>query len=250
MCGAELKVLPEVVQRVSALLQCKHHPHLPVMRDDAVRTARQAADALGVALGQIAKSIVFRRQSDDVAVLVITSGDRRVDESKLELLVCLDGERLARANAEFVKAKTGFSVGGVAPVAHTTATVVLIDRSLFRFVEIWAAAGHPHAVFRLSPQDLERLTAAPVVDVALDTGEEQLALERAVTLVRMRAAMIGNNKDVPSPCISVCRMSDLSGLCQGCFRTSEEIAGWSSAGDTSKLQIWKLVGQRMDALQT
>ncbi|KQU82445.1 cys-tRNA(pro)/cys-tRNA(cys) deacylase [Variovorax sp. Root318D1] len=161
MCGAELHSLPEGVQRVSRMLQDAGHPHLPRMLDDACRTAQQAADALGILVGQIAKSIIFRRKSDDVAVLVITSGDKRVDEKKVDALVGKTG----RADAEFVKARTGFTIGGVSPVAHATPPVVLIDRELFRFEEIWAAAGHPHAVFQLRPQDLEKLTGAPVADV-------------------------------------------------------------------------------------
>ena len=162
MCGAELHSLPEGVQRVARALQAVGHPHAPVMLDGAARTAQQAADALGIAVGQIAKSIIFRRQSDDAAVLVITSGDRRVDEKKVEALVGKTG----RADADFVKARTGFSIGGVSPLAHAEPPVTLIDRDLFRFEEIWAAAGHPHGVFRLRPQDLERLTGAPVADVA------------------------------------------------------------------------------------
>jgi prolyl-tRNA editing enzyme YbaK/EbsC (Cys-tRNA(Pro) deacylase) len=161
MCGAELKALPEGVQRVAAALEALGHPHAPVMLDDAARTAQQAADALGVAVGQIAKSIIFRRKADGVAVLVVTSGDRRVDEKKVEALV----GRLGRADAEFVKAATGFSIGGVSPLAHATKPVTLIDRELFRFEEIWAAAGHPHGVFKLRPQDLVSLTGAPVADV-------------------------------------------------------------------------------------
>lgn len=155
------------------------------MLDAAARTAQQAADALGVALGQIAKSIVFRRRPDDVAVLVVTSGDRRVDEGRVAKLVCGGGLTLGRADAEFVKASTGFSIGGVAPLAHYTSRgdasggirlgsgpaahahscVTLIDRELFRFDAIWAAAGHPHAVFQLTPQQLLQLTGAPVADV-------------------------------------------------------------------------------------
>jgi prolyl-tRNA editing enzyme YbaK/EbsC (Cys-tRNA(Pro) deacylase) len=161
MCGAELTSLPEGVQRVARLLQDKGHPHAPRMLDDAARTAQQAADALGIELGQIAKSIVFRRKSDDAAVLVVTSGDRRVDEKKVEALV----GKLGRADAEFVKSRTGFSIGGVSPFAHATPPVTLIDRELFRFDDIWAAAGHPHAVVRLRPHDLEGLTGAPVADV-------------------------------------------------------------------------------------
>ena len=161
MCGAELHSLPEGVQRVSRVMQDAGHPHLPRMLDDACRTAQQAADALGILVGQIAKSIIFRRKSDDAAVLVITSGDKRVDEKKVDALIGKTG----RADAEFVKARTGFTIGGVSPVGHATKPVVLIDRELFRFEEIWAAAGHPHAVFQLRPQDLEKLTGAPVADV-------------------------------------------------------------------------------------
>lgn len=169
MCGAELHPLPEPVQRVVRALQDAGHPHTPVMLDDAARTAQQAADVLGVALGQIAKSIVFRRKGDDAAVLVITSGDLRVDEKKVQALVCSaeEGHRLGRADADFVKARTGFSIGGVSPLAHAAPPVALIDAQLFRFDEIWAAAGHPHAVFRLTPAQLLAMTGAPVHDVTV-----------------------------------------------------------------------------------
>ena len=161
MNSAAISPLPEGVQRVIAALQAAGHPHMPVLLDDAARTAQQAADALGVQLGQIAKSIIFRRKSDDAAVLVITSGDRRVDEKKVDALVGKTG----RADAEFVKARTGFSIGGVSPLAHAVAPVTLIDRELLRFDVVWAAAGHPHGVFQLAPQDLLRLTDAPLADV-------------------------------------------------------------------------------------
>src|SRR6187402_2363150 len=100
MCGAELQALPEGAQRVAAFLKERGHPNGPRMLEDAARTAQQAADALGVELGQIAKSIIFRRTSDDAAVLVITSGDRRVDEKKVAALVG-QGQGLGRADAEF-----------------------------------------------------------------------------------------------------------------------------------------------------
>lgn len=154
---------PAGVQRVAAALAAKGHAHAPVLLSDAARTAQQAADALGVAVGQIAKSIVFRRLADDAAVLVITSGDRRVDEAKVAALL----GPLGRADAAFVKAATGFAIGGVAPVGHVQPPVTLIDRELHRFALIWAAAGHPHGVFQLSPDDLARLTGAPVADVTL-----------------------------------------------------------------------------------
>lgn len=159
----DLEQRPEGFQTVSRALQAAGHPHAPVFLDAAVRTSQQAADALGIAVGQIAKSVIFRRRSDDAAVLVVTSGDKRVDENKVAALV----GPLGRADAQFVKEKTGFSIGGVAPVAHLSPLVTLVDRELFRFAEIWAAAGHPNGVFRLSPQQLEALTGAPVHDVVV-----------------------------------------------------------------------------------
>ncbi len=161
MCGAELKNLPEGVQRVADFLQQRNHPHGPRLLDDAARTAQQAADALGVALGQIAKSIIFRRLADDMAVLVVASGDRRVDQRKVEALV----GSLGRADAAFVKGRTGFSIGGVAPVAHAQPCVTLLDAALFRFDTVWAAAGHPHAVFSLTPQQLSALVGVAPADV-------------------------------------------------------------------------------------
>lgn len=250
MCGSELKVLPEGVQRVAALLQARGHPHSPVMLDDAARTAQQAADALGVAIGQIAKSIIFRRKSDDVAVLVITAGDQRVDERKVEALVCPDGKRLGRADADFVKARTGFSIGGVSPLAHATPPVTLIDQSLFRFDEIWAAAGHPHGVFKLGPQQLADLTGAPVADVVVDPVQEQMSQQHAISLVAARARQArAATENIPSPCISVCRMSSLTGWCEGCFRSRDEIAGWSQSSDGGKRAVWDLIEQRIAGLQ-
>lgn len=152
---------PEGFRRVAAALAERGHAHAPRWLEVAARTSQEAADQLGVAVGQIAKSVIFKRRSDAVAVLVITSGDRRVDEARVAAIT----GPLARADAEFVKARTGFSIGGVAPLAHAESVVTLIDRELFRFSEIWAAAGHPNGVFQLAPADLERLTGAPVADV-------------------------------------------------------------------------------------
>lgn len=248
MCGAELKTLPEGVQRVAAVLQDAGHPHMPVMLDDAARTAQQAADALGVQLGQIAKSIVFRRKSDNACVLVVTSGDRRVDERKVEALVCPDGKRVTRADAEFVKLHTGFSIGGVSPLAHAGEVITLVDLSLLRFEDIWAAAGHPHAVFKMMPQELELLTDAPVVDVAVDLDAEQVAREHAVRLVTERARTISAaSDDIPSPCISICRINADSGMCEGCFRTLGEISAWARSAPDDKRRLWKTIVERMAA---
>jgi prolyl-tRNA editing enzyme YbaK/EbsC (Cys-tRNA(Pro) deacylase)/predicted Fe-S protein YdhL (DUF1289 family) len=255
MCGAELAPLPEGVQRVAAFLQAADHPHTPQMLDDAARTAQQAADALGVELGQIAKSIVFRRKPDDMAVMVITAGDQRVDEKKVQFLVCATGQRLGRADADFVKAATGFSIGGVAPVAHAHAPVMLIDESLHRFTEIWAAAGHPHAVFRLSPGELEQLTWAPVADVTVAVHPPApvavtvvpLTREAAIAQVSARSVIARASTDdaIPSPCISVCRVNASTSLCEGCFRTLGEISAWGRADASGKRRIWAAIDARM-----
>jgi prolyl-tRNA editing enzyme YbaK/EbsC (Cys-tRNA(Pro) deacylase) len=178
VCGAELHALPEGVQRVAKALQDANHLHAPVMLDGAARTAQEAADSLGVQLGQIAKSVIFKRKQDGVAVLVVTSGDRRVDEKKVAALV----GKVGRADADFVKAHTGFSIGGVSPVAHLHRPVTVLDQDLWRFDEVWAAAGHPHGVFRMRPQDLPSLTGASPADVVQDgpndtmqTAKPQLA---------------------------------------------------------------------------
>ena len=152
---------PEGFQRVSLALQQRGHAHAPLWLEVAARTSQEAADALGVALGQIAKSVVFRRRADDQAVLVIASGDRRVDERKLAAAVGPVG----RADAEFVKSRTGFAIGGVSPVGLPGEPTLLLDRDLQRFDWIWAAAGHPNGVFKMSPADLQRLTAAAWVDI-------------------------------------------------------------------------------------
>jgi len=155
---------PEGFRRVAAVLAERGHPHAPRWLAVSARTCAEAAEALAVQVGQIAKSVVFRRRSDGVAVLVVASGDRRVDEAKVAAAVGAIG----RADAAFVKQQTGFSIGGVSPVAHAQPPVVLVDRELFRFTEIWAAAGHPNGVFQLSPDELLALTGAPAADVVAD----------------------------------------------------------------------------------
>ena len=151
----------EGFQRVGEALRQAGHAHAPRWLEVAARTSQEAADALGIALGQIAKSVVFRRLADEQAVLVIASGDRRVDEQRLAAVVGPVG----RADAAFVKARTGFAIGGVSPVGLPGTPTVLLDRQLQRFEQIWAAAGHPNGVFQLTPQDLQRLTGAPWADV-------------------------------------------------------------------------------------
>jgi len=130
--------------------------------DAGTRTSADAAAAIGCAVAQIAKSLVFRARSSNRAVLVIASGANRVDESKLATAL---GESIGKADATFVRDKTGFAIGGVAPVGHTEIPITFIDEDLMQYGEIWAAAGTPNSVFRLSPAALVNLTGGKVIAV-------------------------------------------------------------------------------------
>jgi prolyl-tRNA editing enzyme YbaK/EbsC (Cys-tRNA(Pro) deacylase) len=130
--------------------------------DASTRTAADAAAAIGCTVAEIAKSLVFRAGRTGRPVLVIASGDKRVDEKKVAAAI---GEPIARADAEFVRAATGHAIGGVPPVGHTIQPIALIDETLMTFTDIWAAAGTPNAVFRLTPSDLVELTGGRIAAV-------------------------------------------------------------------------------------
>jgi len=131
--------------------------------DATTRTAADAAAAIGCAVAEIAKSLIFRGLTSNRPVLVVASGVNRVDETKVAQAV---GEKIARADAEFVRDATGFAIGGVPPVGHDNPPIVLIDQSLMALAEIWAAAGTPNAVFRLTPSDLVDMTGGRVAAIA------------------------------------------------------------------------------------
>lgn len=160
------QTLPSSAQRVADLLASLGHDKPVVMLPSSGRTSAEAAAAVGCDVAEIAKSIIFRRLSDDAPVLVIASGGNRVDEAKVTALV----GPLGRADARFVRDNTGYAIGGVCPVGHVIKPVMLIDRDLFGFASVWAAAGHPHAVFNLTPAQLEEMTGGMVADVRLDAA--------------------------------------------------------------------------------
>jgi prolyl-tRNA editing enzyme YbaK/EbsC (Cys-tRNA(Pro) deacylase) len=130
--------------------------------DSSTRTAADAAAAIGCTVAQIAKSILFRAVSSDRPILVVTSGVNRVNEAKVAGYL---GEALGKADAAFVRARTGFVIGGVPPVGHAETIETFIDEDLMRLEEIWAAAGTPNAVFSLTPADLVRITNGRVVSI-------------------------------------------------------------------------------------
>jgi prolyl-tRNA editing enzyme YbaK/EbsC (Cys-tRNA(Pro) deacylase) len=129
---------------------------------DSTRTATEAAQAIGCLVGQIAKSIVFQTVTNQRPILVIASGSNRVNEAVIAEHI---GEQISKANADFVQQRTGFVIGGVPPFGHNEPLETFIDQDLLQYQEIWAAAGTPHAVFRLTPGDLLRLTSGVVLKV-------------------------------------------------------------------------------------
>jgi prolyl-tRNA editing enzyme YbaK/EbsC (Cys-tRNA(Pro) deacylase) len=149
-------------QRVEDALRDLGFRHEVVEFPSATRTAAEAAQAVGCQVGQIAKSLVFRGQNTQRPILVIASGSNRVNEQRMAEYV---GEPLAKADADFVRHHTGFIIGGVPPLGHLERMEIFIDEDLMAHGEIWAAAGTPHAVFRLIPSDLARMTGGRVVTI-------------------------------------------------------------------------------------
>ena len=129
--------------------------------DDSARTAKEAAAALGIEVGQIASSLIFL--ADGEPVLVIASGGHRVDTMMLSAI--LDGAQITKADADDVRAATGFAIGGVAPVGHPEPVRTIVDIALARYDEVWAAGGHPHYVFPTSYDELLRITAGEAAEV-------------------------------------------------------------------------------------
>jgi prolyl-tRNA editing enzyme YbaK/EbsC (Cys-tRNA(Pro) deacylase) len=129
----------------------------------STRTAEEAAAAVGAQVGQIVKSLVF--VAGEQPILALVSGANRADPAKLAALA---GGSIRRADAEAVRAATGFAIGGVPPVGHATPLPTYFDRDLLRYPTVWAAAGTPNAVFPIAPADLVRMTAATVADLAAD----------------------------------------------------------------------------------
>ena len=130
--------------------------------EQPTRTSAEAAAAIGCSVAEIAKSVVFRGKDSGQAIVVVASGDNRVSEAKVAGLV---GEPLARADADFVRAATGYAIGGVAPIGHAQPVKLVLDEDLRRFETVWAAAGTPFSVFPLGPEQLRSLTGARWADV-------------------------------------------------------------------------------------
>lgn len=148
--------------RVQAFLAQQGFSHVVVELPESARTAQEAATAIGCQVRQIVKSLVFQTHPEGIGVLALVRGTDRVDETRLGAAT---HSGIAKADADFVRAWTGFSVGGVPPVGHARPMRTYLDTRLLEEPVLWAAAGHPHAVFRLSPEDLLTMTRGTVTDL-------------------------------------------------------------------------------------
>jgi prolyl-tRNA editing enzyme YbaK/EbsC (Cys-tRNA(Pro) deacylase) len=154
--------LSKPAQDFQALLLRLGYKHQVVEFSQSTRTAQEAADAIGVDISQIVKSLIFKTEISNEAVMVLVSGRNRADENKLSSLL---GERVVKANPEFVQEKTGYAIGGVPPISHLFPIQIFIDQDLDNQNEIWAAAGSPYAVFQLTSGELQNISNGKWVSI-------------------------------------------------------------------------------------
>ena len=159
-----MSALSSSAQKVQDALVAMGSTAIVVEHENPARTAAEAALLLRCDIAQIAKSIIFKSASTGQSVLVITSGANRVDEKKVATIL---GDKLAKADAAFVREQTGFAIGGVPPIAHTNPGAILLDVDLLKFGQVFPAGGTPHAMFAIDPNELVRISGAQVADVKL-----------------------------------------------------------------------------------
>ena len=149
-------------QKIQDQLKSLGYEYTVIEHAESTRTAQEAADRAGCELGQIVKSLIFKGRDSGNPVLVLTSGANRVDEKRISGYA---GEAIGRADADFVRAVTGFAIGGVPPVGHLQKMETYIDEDFLQYPIIWAAAGTPNAIFELKTEDLQKMTDGNVVQV-------------------------------------------------------------------------------------
>ncbi|MCJ7609940.1 YbaK/EbsC family protein [Candidatus Bathyarchaeota archaeon] len=149
-------------EKVKRFLKYYSIPVILVELNESTRTSQMAADVLGCSVAQIAKSIVFVN-SGDKAVVVVISGDKRVDDRKLSKML---GHKVTIADADAVRKYTGYAIGGVPPFPHNEDFAVFLDSSLSRFEEVWTSAGTPNSVFKISVEVLKRTLGTEFVEIS------------------------------------------------------------------------------------
>jgi prolyl-tRNA editing enzyme YbaK/EbsC (Cys-tRNA(Pro) deacylase) len=155
-------ILSLSAQKVQDLLTLQGFDCKVTETAESTRTAQEAADRAGCLLGQIIKSLIFKGKTSHKPILVLTSGANRVDEKRISEYA---NEPIVRADADFVRAVTGFAIGGVPPLGHIQKMETYLDEDLLQYKTIWGAAGTPNAIFELAPDDLIKMTNGKVVRV-------------------------------------------------------------------------------------
>ena len=156
------KPLSPSAARIQEVLRARGFTNQVIEREETTRSSAEAAQAVGCTVAQIAKSVIFRAKGSGRPILVVASGPNRVNEKVIEAAI---GEKLGKADADYVRERTGFVIGGVAPIGHAQKLDIFIDEDLLQFAEIWAAAGTPNAVFKLTPDELQRMTGGRVIGI-------------------------------------------------------------------------------------
>src|SRR5687768_15854828 len=156
------KPLSPSAQKVDDALRALGYQFNIIEHTESTRTAQEAAERAGCELGQIVKSMIFKGKKSDKPILVLTSGANRVDEKRISEYA---GEMIARADPDFVRAVTGFAIGGVPPVGHLQKVETYLDEDFLQYKTIWAAAGNPNAIFELPTETLQKITDAKVLRV-------------------------------------------------------------------------------------
>ncbi len=154
--------LSPTAQKVQDLLTSQGFACTVIEFAESTRTAQEAAERAGCTLGQIIKSLIFKGRDSHKPILVLTSGANRVDEKRISEYA---GEHIVRADADFVRATTGFAIGGVPPLGHAQKMETYLDEDLLQYRTIWGAAGTPNAIFELTPADLQTMTGGKAVRV-------------------------------------------------------------------------------------
>jgi prolyl-tRNA editing enzyme YbaK/EbsC (Cys-tRNA(Pro) deacylase) len=149
-------------QKIQDLLNSLGYDYTVIEHAESTRTAQEAAERAGCELGQIVKSLIFKGKESGKPVIVLTSGANRVDEKRITEYA---GEPIGKADADFVRAVTGFAIGGVPPLGHLQKIETYMDEDFLQYETVWAAAGTPNAIFELKTADLQKMTGARVVRV-------------------------------------------------------------------------------------
>ena len=157
-----MPTLSSSAQKIQDLLNSLGYNYIVIEHAESTRTAQEAADRAGCELGQIVKSLIFKGKESGKPILVLTSGANRVDEKRISEYA---GEHISRANANFVRAVTGFAIGGVPPVGHVQKMETYLDEDFLTYQTIWAAAGTPNAIFELKTEDLQKMTNGRIAQV-------------------------------------------------------------------------------------